>query len=277
MIRATCSLMLLLIAPVAADDLRLQAPKDLDGYFPFEVSASVPDWEQRAAELRLQMRVALGIFPEPQRTPLKAVVHGEIDRGDYTVAKVYFESMPGFFVTGNLYRPKGIEGKLPGVLSPHGHWNDGRFYDNGEANTRAQIERGEEQFLEGGRSPLQARAVGLARLGCVVFHYDMIGYADSTQLSFELAHKHAKGRLAMNTKENWGLYSTQAEAHLQSVMGLQAWNSVRALDFLLSLPEVDPDRVACTGASGGGTQTMVLAAAMTPETCSRCSATMKLA
>jgi hypothetical protein len=64
----------------------------------------------------------------------------------------------------------------------------------------------------------------------------------------------------MNTTENWGLFSPQAEAHLQSIMGLQTWNAVRSLDFVLSLPEVDPARVAITGASGGGTQTMILAA-----------------
>ena len=259
-ISAAAACAIILGSPAGAEDHRSQPPKDLDGYFPFSVSASAADWNARAAKLRLQMRVALGLFPEPQRTPLNPVIHGELDRGDYTVAKVYFESLPGFFVTGNLYRPKGASGRSPGVLSPHGHWNDGRFYDNGEANTRAQIGRGEEQFIEGGRSPLQARAVGLARLGCVVFHYDMIGYADCTQLSFELAHKHAKQRLAMNTRENWGLYAAQAEAQLQNVMGLQTWNSIRALDFLESLDSVDPERLAVTGGSGGGTQSMLLAA-----------------
>lgn len=255
---------LLVITSAAAEDPRLQPPKDLDGYFPFEVSESKQAWEKRATELRLQMRVALGVHPEPERSPLNAVIHGELDRGDYSVAKVYFESLPGFFVTGNLYRPAGKNAdrtqRKPGVLSPHGHWNNGRFYDNGEANTKAQIARGEEQFIEGGRSPLQARAVGLARLGCVVFHYDMIGYADSIQLSYELAHRHAKARLAMNTKANWGLYSAQAEAHMQSVLGLQEWNSMRALDFLETLPDVDPKRLAITGGSGGGTQSMLLAA-----------------
>jgi len=245
---------------LSAEDLRTKPPKDLNGYFPFTVSDSKEAWEQRASKLRLQMRVALGIYPDPKRTPLNTVIHSEVDRGDYTVAKVYFESLPGFYVTGNLYRPKSSKGKMPGVLSPHGHWNGGRFYDNGEANTKAQIERGEEQFIEGGRSPLQARAVGLARLGCVVFHYDMIGYADSNQISFELAHKHAKARLTMNTKENWGLYSAQAEANMQSVMGLQTWNSIRALDFLETLDDVDPNRLAVTGGSGGGTQSMLLAA-----------------
>ena len=185
---------------------------------------------------------------------------GRIDRGEYTVEKVYFESAPGFFVTGNLYRPKNVTGKAPGVLFAHGHWTDARLSESTEAELRREIADGEERFEEGGRSRFQSMCVQLARMGCVVWQWDMLGNSDSQQLSMQLVHGFAKQRPEMNTTENWGLFSPQAEAHLQSVMGLQTWNSIRSLDFLLSLPEVDPDRIAMTGASGGGTQTMLLAA-----------------
>lgn len=249
-----------LAAGTLPNDVRLKPLKDLDGYFPFAPPKSADEWAPRAEEVRRRILVSQGIWPMPEKTPLNAVVHGLIDQGDYTVEKVYFESFPGFYVTGSLYRPKNKSGKVPGVLHPHGHWNDGRFYDQGRQGVRREIVRGAERFEEGGRSPLQARCVQIARMGCICFHYDMIGYADSTQLSFELVHRFAKQRPEMNSTENWGFFSPQAEAHLQSVMGLQTWNSVRALDFLLSLPEVDASRIAVSGASGGGTQTMLLSA-----------------
>ena len=242
------------------NDVRLKSPKDLDGYFPFLPAKSPEDWTRRAERVRRQILVSQGLWPMPTKTPLNAVVHGRIERDNYTVEKVYFESLPGFHVTGNLYRPKGKSGKLPGVLCPHGHWDQGRFMDQGEEGVRKEIAQGAERFEEGGRSVLQARCVQLARMGCVVFHYDMIGYADSTQISIEIAHRFAKQRPEMNTVEGWGLFSPQAEAHFQSVMGLQTWNSIRSLDFLLGLPDVDPERIACTGASGGGTQTFLLSA-----------------
>jgi hypothetical protein len=239
-------------------DIRLQPPKDLNGYFPMEVPKSAEEWAKRAQRIRSRIRLSQGLWPLPERTPLNTVIHGQIDKGDYTVEKVFFESVPGFFVTGNLYRPKNKTGKAPGVLFPHGHWNDGRFIDIGRLAVRKEIVIGSERFESGGRSLLQALPVQAARMGCVCFHYDMIGYADSTQLSFELAHRFRDQRPDMNSTENWGLFSPQAESHLQSIMGLQTWNSIRALDFLLSLPEIDSTRIAVTGASGGGTQTMLL-------------------
>jgi dienelactone hydrolase len=242
------------------DDVRLLDPKDLDGYFPFTPPASREAWAPRAAAVKRQILASQGLWPMPTKTPLNAVVHGLIDQGDYTIEKVYFESFPGFFVTGSLYKPKGKSGPHPVVLCPHGHWNNGRFHDAGVQATRQQIVIGAERFEDSGRSPLQARCVQLARMGCIVFHYDMIGYADAMQLSFELAHRFAKQRPEMNKAENWGLYSPQAEARLQSIMGLQTWNSVRALDFVCAMPDVDQARIAVTGASGGGTQTFLLAA-----------------
>lgn len=241
------------------DDVRLGNLKNLNGYFPFTPPKTLAEWSNRAKYLRERMLVALGLAPMPTKIPLHAVIHGKLDFGNYTVEKVYFESMPGFYVTGSLYRPK-MNGKHPAVLSPHGHWTNGRFMDAGVDAVKADIASGAERFEEGGRSPLQARCVELARMGCVVFLYDMIGYADSVQIPYAIAHGFDKQRPEMNTLKDWGLFSPQAEAHLQSVMGLQTWDSIRALDFLESLPDVDPKRIAVTGASGGGTQTFILCA-----------------
>jgi dienelactone hydrolase len=241
-------------------DRRLEPVKDLEGYFPFTPPATVEAWNARAERVRRQLQVTLGLWPWPNRSPLNPVIHGKVERGEYTVEKVYFESVPGFFVTGNLYRPAQANGKVPGVLCPHGHWANGRFLDTPRDEVRKEIVDGAERFEDGGRSVLQSRCVQLARMGCVVFHYDMIGYADSVQLSFALAHEFARQRPEMNSPENWGLFSPQAEARFQSVMGLQTWNSIRALDFLTSLPEVDAERIGVTGASGGGTQTFILCA-----------------
>ena len=244
------------------NDARLGPPKDLDGYFPFAVPKSKEEWDVRAERVRRQMLVSQGLWPMPTKTPLKPVIHGKIDQGDYTVEKVYFESFPGFFVTGSLFRPAKLEpnNKTPGLLHPHGHWANGRFHDMGADAVQREIKSGGEKYEGGGRNPLQARAVTAARLGCTVFLYDMIGYADSQQLSFDLVHRFGKQRPEMNTAENWGFFSPQAESHVQSVMGLQTWNSIRALDFLLTLPEVDPQRIGISGASGGGTQSFMLAA-----------------
>jgi hypothetical protein len=200
------------------------------------------EWQKRRQEVREQVLVATGLWPMPPKTDLRPVVHGKINRDGYTIEKVFFASLPGHYVTGNLYRPTGKKGKLPGVLCPHGHWARGRFFEANDAAVKAELAVGGEKTREGARYPLQARCAQLARMGCVVFHYDMVGYADSTALGHS-AFSDADGEL-----------------RLQSLMGLQTWNSIRALDFLTGLPDVDPARVGVTGASGGGTQTFILCA-----------------
>ena len=236
-------------------DSRLGPVRTLDDYHPFRPPANLEEWEQRKEYVRRQMLVALGLWPMPTRTPHEAVIHGLVDRGEYTVERVYLQSFPGHYVTGNLYRPKNRPGRKPGVLCPHGHWNNGRFYDAGEAGLKRQLDNKWEKLPCCGRFPLQARCVHLARMGCVVFHYDMVGYADSIQIP------HRPGmRDHMNTMENWGYFSPQAELHLQNMMGLQTWNSIRVLDWFSELPDVDPTRIGVTGASGGGTQTFILCA-----------------
>jgi dienelactone hydrolase len=249
-----------LVSLAQAEDTRQGPLKDLNGYFPFVAPKSVKDWEPRRDFVRRQLLVSQGLWPMPTKTPLNAVIHGKIDQGDYTIEKVYFESAPGFFVTGNLYRPKNITGKVPAVVFPHGHWTDARFLYQPDKYVREEIATGQERFEQGGHSRFQSMCVQLARMGCIAWQIDALSDSDSKQFSPEIIHKFAKQRPEMNRTEGWGLYSPQAEANLQNVMGLQTLNSIRSVDFLLTLPEVDPTRLAVTGSSGGGTQTMLLAA-----------------
>jgi dienelactone hydrolase len=179
-------------------------------------------WKRRAEYVRGHVLASAGLLPLPEKTPLRPSVFGEVRRAGYLVSKVYFESLPGFFVTGNLYRPIG-DGPFPAVLSPHGHWTYGRL-ENTPTNSGP------------------ARAIGLARQGFVVFSYDMVGYNDSQQLPHTFGDRRA---------HLWGL----------SLAGLQLWNGIRALDFLETLPYVRREALAATGESGGGTQTFLLAAA----------------
>jgi Acetyl xylan esterase (AXE1) len=228
--------LLLALAPSASlaqespkNDLRLDEIRHLDLTYDFAGYRSKEEWLDRAARLKKQVLVSAGLWPAPAKTPIQATIFGKVDRGDYTVEKVYFESYPGFYVTGNLYRPKNATGKTPAVLCPHGHWTYGRL---------------ENQQLNSG----PARAASFARLGYVAFSYDMVGYNDSAAISHRFAAGHREN--IVDRESLWGV----------NLLGLQLWNSVRSVDFLLTLPEVDPQRIACTGESGGGTQTFLLAA-----------------
>ncbi|MCX7014401.1 MAG: acetylxylan esterase [Candidatus Sumerlaeota bacterium] len=203
-------------------DARLAAVRNLNQKFPCPEYASLDEWEREARDIRNHILVACGLWPPPERPPIQPRWVGTLQRDGYTIDKVWFESSPGFIVAGNLYRPAGGAGPFPAVLNPHGHWKAGRLADE---------ERGS----------VQARAINFALQGYVAFTYDMVGYNDSLQF----------GHRAFEPQEElWGL----------SLMGLQLWNSLRCLDFLASLPDVDPKRLGCTGASGGGTQTFMLVA-----------------
>ena len=173
------------------------------------------DWDQRADSIRTRIRSGMELEVFPQRTALNPRYRNKRVLDGYTVESVVFESLPGFFVTGNLYKPAGKLKKKsrPVILSPHGHFPDPADY---------------ARF----RKDMQIRCASLARMGAVVFAYDMVGWGESVQVP----HKHPK------------------------VLLFQTWNSIRAIDFLLTLPEADPENIAVTGASGGGTQTFMLAA-----------------
>jgi dienelactone hydrolase len=214
---------LVVAAIVSASSIGTSQPayRTLNDRFPPPRYTDRAAWDARATYVRQHVLATAGLLPLPEKRELNATVFGEITRTDYTVAKVHFESFPGFLVTGNLYKPIG-DGPFPAVLSPHGHWTYGRL---------------ENTSLNSG----PGRAIGLARQGFVVFTYDMIGYLDSQQLPHTFGGKR---------ELLWGL----------SLAGLQLWNSMRAVDFLESLAYVRRDAIGMTGESGGGTQTFLLSA-----------------
>lgn len=235
--------------------------RTLDSHCPFTPPKNLEEWKSRAEQVRLQLRVAVGMHPQPQLNPVSPKIYGKRDMDGYTVESCTFETLPGFLVTGTLYRPSSIPAgkKVPGILCPHGHWANGRFY---EANDVAQqLATGGERFEAAAINPLQARCVQLARMGCVVYMYDMIGYADSQQIPQSRSHGFASQPAESEVQQDgWLLFSPLAESNLQSIMGLQTLASFRSLDMLLTLPEVDPSRIGITGASGGGTQSFIAAA-----------------
>lgn len=240
------------------------ALKDLDGHFPFAVPESKESWEARAAELRQQLLVSLGLYPMPKLAPVQPVVHSRREMSGYAIEKVYFESLPGLFVTGSLYTPTEplkAGQRRPAVLCPHGHWTNGRFYYTNDADAKRELATGAERFESAAHSPLQARCVQMARMGIVVFHYDMLGNADSQQISAERVHGFGNhGPNPQVAAGQWLLYSPEAEGWLQNIMGMQTLNTLQSLEFLLQRNDVDPERVSITGASGGGTQTFIASA-----------------
>ena len=177
--------------------------------------ADLDGWKRRAASVREGILRGAGLTQPPAKNALNPIIRDRREYDGYSVENAAFEALPGFFVTGNLYRPLRENGKRrrAAILCPHGHFPEpnggGRFRDD-----------------------MQRRCATLARAGAVVFAYDMVGWGESLQYP----HKAPK------------------------VLALQLWSGIRAIDFLLTLEETDPSRIAVTGASGGGTQTLLLTA-----------------
>ena len=215
--------LLFLVMGLHGQDRRNTVIATTDTHFAAPSFATLEEWKVRREALRKQVQSAAGLLPFPARNPLNAQVFGRIENKDYSIEKVYIETLPGFYLAGNLYRPLGKKGPFPGMLAPHGHAQYGRLEDG-------------ELFS------VPSRGINHARQGYVVFAYDMIGYNDTMQLP------HVFGNTPQEQLWSFG------------PLGLQTWNSIRALDFLESLPDVDPKKLLVTGESGGGTQTFLLCA-----------------
>ncbi|MCX8155423.1 MAG: acetylxylan esterase [Verrucomicrobiae bacterium] len=215
-------------------DARLREPWTYNTPRTFPTITSREQWLARREDIRRQILFSAGLWPMPDKAPLDAQIFDRTEHGDFSVEKVYIRTLPGFYLAGNLYRPLGKgPGPFPAVLNPHGHWTRGRLEDTTQGS-------------------IPARCIHQARMGMLAFAYDMVGYND-TQFA------DAAQEAGYNYHRRFG---TQPEELLWNInlMGLQTWNSLRALDFLASLPDVDARRIGCTGASGGGTQTFILGA-----------------
>jgi hypothetical protein len=171
--------------------------------------SNLAEWKARARRIREGILRGARLLDPPRKGASNPMIHSKRKHRGYTVENVALESLPGFFVTGNLYRPSVGKGPFAGILCPHGHFDNGRF-----------------------RPAQQIRCATLAKMGAVVFSYDMVGWGEANQCS----HEHNRA------------------------LALQTWNSIRVVDFLTSLEEVDPKRIGVTGASGGGAQSFLLTA-----------------
>lgn len=180
--------------------------------------ASLEEWDQRKQQIRRKLIAAWGGFPE-EKCPLEPKVLGELKRDGYRVEKVIFQTRHGVFMTANAYIPDGA-GKFPAVLGVHGHWKGAK------------------------QDPVvQSRCIGLAKLGFFVLCVDAFG-AGERGLSKNLGEYH--GEMVGATLFPIGL----------PLSGLQVYENQRAVDYMLTRPEVDGAKLGVTGASGGGNQTM---------------------
>lgn len=176
-------------------------------------------------EVRRKLRRCFGRLP--RRTPLNARITGKVEREHYTIEKVIYESRPNYLVTANLYLPKKGNGRMPAVLGACGHSWNGKAY-----------------------AAYQEFSRNLARQGYVVLIYDPPAQGERTE------YPDSEG----SPRIGFGVHSHNVAGNQMTLCGRnfalwEAWDGVRGLDYLLSRPEVDAERIGVTGSSGGGTQT----------------------
>jgi len=172
-------------------------------------------------------RIQQSFGPWPEKTPLNARITGVIERDEYKIEKIIFESRPDFLVTANLYIPKGRKFPLPAVVGTCGHSTNGKA----------------SEFY-------QSFSQGLARQGYVVLIYDPIGQGERLQYPDE----NLKSKIGVGVREH--LYAGNQQFLVGDFIGSwRAWDGIRALDYLLTRKEVDPKHIGVTGNSGGGTMT----------------------
>jgi cephalosporin-C deacetylase-like acetyl esterase len=199
------------------------------------------EWEQSKPRLRREYFDMLGVWPLPERTPLHATLTGTVDRGEVVIDKLHFQSRPGLYVTANLYRPKQSSGKLPAILYVCGHAFRGR-----DGNKSAHQDHG-MWFASNGYICLITDSLQLGEIPSI--HHGTYGTP--------YRHYGSYGLPGQNIVENRWWW--QARGYTPA--GVECWNGMRALDYLVSRPDVDADRLGVTGISGGGAATVWISAA----------------
>lgn len=199
------------------------------------------EWEERKPRLHREYLDMLGLWPLPEKTPLIATITGTVERGDVVIEKLHFQSKPGLYVTGNLYRPKKSTGKLPAILYVCGHAFRGR---------------------DGNKSAHQDHGIWFASNGYICLIVDSLQLGEIPGIhhgTYGTPYRHfgSYGLAGQNVVENRRWW--QARGYTPA--GVECWNGVRALDYLVSRSEVDADRLGVTGISGGGAATFWIAAA----------------
>ena len=186
-------------------------------------SRTLDEWKAKRPRLRQEFLEMIGLSPMPEKTPLHATITGKIEKDDFVVEKLHFQSRPGLYVTANLWRPRQIAGKLPAVVLFVGHYNRGR--------------NGHKTFM-------QDHGMWFAKNGYVCLIFDSLTRG-------ELPGEHQG---TYNGQRWWWISRGYTPA------AVECWNAVRSIDYLVSRPEVDRDRIAATGLSGGGALTFWITA-----------------